>query len=91
MRTLLERIEEVMEAASWDVQQTAGVAGVSRSAVAQWLGQGSKTIHSIGRVDAAERRAAASGYNALWIALGKGEKSPERAKWLVDKENPMPP
>ena len=40
----------------------------------QWLGRGSKTIHSIGKTQAAERLEAASGYAALWLAKGIGPK-----------------
>src|SRR5690554_2280421 len=84
MSTLIKRIEELMESQGWDIQKTADIAGVSRSAVAQWLGQGSKIIHTIGRIDAAERLAKASGYNALWIARGEGEKGSGKVAPIMD-------
>lgn len=58
----------------WDDQAMSGVAGVSRSAVAQWRGQGSKIIHSIGNMQAAEKLERATGCAALWIAKGEGPK-----------------
>ena len=75
MSTLKDRITEVMKSQGWDTpQQVANVAGVSRSAAAQWLGQGSKIINSIGNIEAAERLARHTGYNAYWIAKGEGPK-----------------
>lgn len=74
MSTLKDRIEEIQTTLGWSNQKTADIAGVSRSAVAQWKGQGSKIIHSISRVDVAENLAKASGFNARWIALGEGPK-----------------
>lgn len=41
MQTLKERIELIMEMKSWDIATTARTAGVSHSAVSQWLGKGS--------------------------------------------------
>lgn len=75
MSTLIERLKEVMAAKGWDnPQQVAEVAGVTRSAAAQWLGQGSKIIHSIGDMQAAENLEQATGFKALWIAKGTGPK-----------------
>ncbi len=54
----------------------AKAAGVTPSAVYQWLGHGSKPINSIGDIEAAMRLAAATGFCALWIAKGKGPKHP---------------
>ena len=59
----------------WEHGDLVRVSGVSSSVVSQWLGKGSKPIHSIGRMEAAERIEQASGYCSLWIAKGKG---PER-------------
>lgn len=59
----------------WDHSALVRVSGQSSSVVSQWLGKGSKPIHSIGKMEAAERIEQASGYCALWIAKGKG---PER-------------
>lgn len=75
MSTLIERLKEVMAAKGWNTpQQLADVSGVSRSAAAQWLGQGSKIIHSIGNMEAAENLERETGYRALWIAKGQGPK-----------------
>ncbi|WP_255595992.1 S24 family peptidase [Achromobacter sp. ACM05] len=74
MNTLKERIQELMVATGWDTNQVAKVAGVSRSAVAQWLGQGSKIINTIGKVEVAERLSEQSGFSALWLAQGMGHK-----------------
>lgn len=77
MSALKERIEELQTAMGWDDSQTARAAGVSRSAASQWLGKGSKIIHSIGDLEAALNLEQASGYCALWIAKGKGPKRTE--------------
>lgn len=64
-----------MKSRGWETaQQVADVAGVSRSAVAQWLGQGSKIIHTIGNMQAAENLERETGFRALWIAKGVGPK-----------------
>lgn len=74
MSTLDERIREFMMATSWDEARIAAVAGVSRSAVAQWLGKGSKIIKTIGNLEAALMLERESGFSALWLARGKGPK-----------------
>lgn len=74
MKPLIERIQELMAAKSWDVEKVAQVADVSASAVYQWLGHGTKTIHSIGKIEAAIRLERASGFSALWLAKGVGPK-----------------
>lgn len=77
MSTLKDRIIEIQAKMGWDDDAMAAVAGVSRSAVAQWRGQGSKLINSIGKQEAAESLSRATGLNALWIAKGKGPRSPQ--------------
>lgn len=72
--TLQERLEEVMQAKGWDRADLVRVSGQSSSVVSQWLGKGSKIIHTIGRLEAAEALARESGYAALWIAKGIGPK-----------------
>ena len=72
--TLKERLEELMQAMEWDYPDLLRESGESHSVVSQWLGRGSKTIHSIGKTQAAERLEAASGYAALWLAKGIGPK-----------------
>ncbi|WP_322997160.1 hypothetical protein [Castellaniella sp.] len=74
MSTLKERIEELQGATGWDDARTAVAAGVTRSAVSQWVGKGSKLIHTIGDLEAALNLERESGYSALWIAKGKGSK-----------------
>lgn len=75
MSTLIERMREVMASKKWTTpQEVAKVAGVSRSAAAQWLGQGSKIIHTIGNQEAAENLEKETGFCALWIAKGTGPK-----------------
>lgn len=90
MSTLIERLKEVMAAKGWDnAQQVAEVAGVTRSAAAQWLGQGSKIIHSIGNMQAAENLEQATGFKALWIAKGTGPKHAS-LKNEVERGWPLP-
>lgn len=74
MKTLIERVQDLIDATGWDVDHIAKVAGVSASAVYQWLGKGTKTIHSIGKIEAAIRLERASGFSALWLAKGQGPK-----------------
>lgn len=73
MSTLSERIEDLMRATGWTVPQVAAIAGVTPSAVHQWLGKGSKEIKSIG-LEAAILLAEQSGFRPLWISKGKGAK-----------------
>ena len=74
MSELKERIEEVKASMNWNDTQMANAAGVSRSAVSQWAGKGSKIIHTIGDVEVALNLERATGYSALWIAKGVGHK-----------------
>lgn len=88
MSTLIERLTKVMAFKGWNSpQQLADVAGVTRSAAAQWLGQGSKIIHTIGNMQAAENLEQETGFSALWIAKGIGVErventNPQRTGWL---------
>jgi len=74
MPTLLKRLTEIMTAMGWQHADLVRISGASQSVVSQWLGKGSKTIHSIGNMQAAENIERASGYAALWIAKGLGPK-----------------
>ena len=74
VQTLIDRLEEVMAAKDWSYADLVRHSGESRSVVSQWLGRSSKVIHSIGKMQAAERLEEASGYAALWIAKGVGDK-----------------
>ena len=74
MSTLKDRIQELMRASGLDEKAIAKAAGVTPSAVYQWLGHGSKPIKSIGDIEAATKLMWATGYSALWISKGKGPK-----------------
>lgn len=89
MDSLKERVEELMLATGWEIGEVARVAGVSSSAVSQWLGKGSKIIKSIGSIEAAERLEHASGFRALWIAKGlvPKMKTDQKPSNLVNLEN----
>lgn len=73
METLKDRIEHLMKVMSWDVKDVSEVAGVSSSAVSQWLGKGSKQIHSI-QIAPATKLGKATGFNPLWISKGEAPK-----------------
>jgi transcriptional regulator with XRE-family HTH domain len=74
MSTLEDRLREVMAAMGWTRNDLKRVSGMSSSVVSQWLGQGSKPIHSMGRIEAATAIERASGFSATWIAKGIGPK-----------------
>ena len=64
-----------MAAKGWQHADVVRVSGQSSSVVSQWRGVGNgKIIKSIGKIEAAQRLEAASGYAALWIAKGEGPK-----------------
>lgn len=75
MSTLKDRILEIQKKMDWSDAKMAAAAGVSRSAVAQWAGKGSKIIHTISDVEAVLNIERETGYSALWIAKGKGPKT----------------
>lgn len=68
--TLQERIAELMSVTGWKVGDIADMCGVSSSAVTQWKDGPTKSI----TLEPAIKLERASGYSALWIASGKGEK-----------------
>jgi len=74
MTTLEERIREFMDATGWSVTKIASIAGVSTSAVSQWIGGGPKEIKTIGNLKAALMLERESGFSALWLARGEGPK-----------------
>lgn len=76
MSTLQDRLGEVMDAKKWTRRDLVRVSGQSSSVVSQWLGKGSKIIGKIGKLEAAEALARASGFSALWIATGSGPRHP---------------
>ena len=63
-----------MQEMGWERDDLVRISGQSSSVVSQWLGKGAKIIKTIGKMEAAEKLADASGYSALWIAKGMGEK-----------------
>ena len=74
MDTLEERLREVMDAMGWDRTDVMRVSQQSSSVVSQWLGNASKTIKTIGKLEAAIYLERATGFSALWIAKGMGPK-----------------
>ena len=84
MSTLENRFREVMTTMSWSRQDLIRVTGQSSSVVSQWLGGGSKPIHSIGRIEAALAIERESGFFATWVAKGMGPKRrPAAPTWQV--------
>jgi len=67
---LKTRLREVMEGAGLKKLQFAKAAGVSSGAVTQWLDGTTKAIKS----EKAANLQSSTGYSAVWIATGKGEK-----------------
>jgi hypothetical protein len=98
MMSLQERITELMQTCQWDVVQVSKIAEISKSAVYQWIGKGSKPIKGIGKIAVANRLQAASieacnrlrsgnGYASLWIATGVGPKFVKPAPEPIDLES----
>jgi len=79
MTSLKERMEEFSQVTGWDVGRIAKEAGVSSSAVSQWLGKGSKEIHSIG-IKPATNLEKMTGFSALWLSKGILPKMVKDAK-----------
>ena len=74
MATLIDRLTEVMQAMSWEHKDLVRASQQSSSVVSQWLGNGSKQIKTIGKMEAAIYLERATGFSALWIAKGMGPK-----------------
>ena len=74
MPSLSERLTEVMTACRWTHADLVRITRQSSSVVSQWLGNGSKEIKSIGRLEAALAIERESGFSALWVATGGGPK-----------------
>lgn len=72
--TLVERLQIVMKAKGWKHADLVSITGMSSSVVSQWLGHGSKTIKTIGKMEAAMKLQAESGFSALWIVKGAGPR-----------------
>lgn len=74
MPTLQERLEEVMAAMGWGHAELMRISKQSSSVVSQWLGKSTKTIKTIGKLEAALYIERATGFSALWVAKGMGPK-----------------
>lgn len=70
MSTLQDRIAEIMTSTNMAVGEIAKIAQVSSSAVTQWKDGQTKTI----KIEPAVLLERATGFSALWLATGKGEK-----------------
>lgn len=68
--SLKDRLEEVLREMRWSERDLIEKSGASRSAVAQWLGKGSKEIQSI-KLSYALALERETGFSAEWIANGK--------------------
>lgn len=68
--TLQERIAELMSTTGMKVGDIADLCNISSSAVTQWKDGPTKSI----TLEPAIKLERATGYSALWIASGKGEK-----------------
>jgi hypothetical protein len=79
-----------MTASGWDHAALVRISGQSSSVVSQWLGQGSKEIKTIAKIEAAVAIERASGYSAVWVATGKGPKHVDSAERLVAREPQKP-
>lgn len=74
MTELPARIEKLMADTGWTVTDIADIAGVTQSAVSQWLGHGSKPITSMRNIEAVLKLSDRSGFAPLWLATGKGPR-----------------
>ena len=71
MTTLQDRIAKLMAITGKTVGDIASIAGVSSSAVTQWKDGPTKSLKTAPAV----KLAAATGFNAMWIATGVGPES----------------
>lgn len=91
MSTLQERIQEVMRDTSLKTPtDVARAAKVTPSAVSQWLGNGAKAIHTIGKIEAAMNLARATGYSWMWLAKGAGPRKAADAEPPIDDPEQLP-
>jgi phage repressor protein C with HTH and peptisase S24 domain len=70
MSTLQERMQELVRATGWTVGEISGKAGVSHSAVSQWLSGETQSL----KIEPAVLLERYTGFSALWLAKGKGQK-----------------
>lgn len=86
MTTLQERIAKLMAETGKTVGEIANIAGVSSSAVTQWKDGPTKSL----KTEPATKLAAATGFNALWIATGAGSAKSGVAPFDINVK-PAPP
>lgn len=86
MTTLQDRIATLMAETGKTVGEIANIAGVSSSAVTQWKDGPTKSL----KTEPATKLAAATGFNALWIATGAGPAKSGVAPFDVNVK-PAPP
>ena len=70
MSTLQERMQELVRETGWTVGEISGKAGVSSSAVSQWLSGETQSL----KIEPAVLLERFTGFSALWLAKGKGQK-----------------
>ncbi|MET3915956.1 phage repressor protein C with HTH and peptisase S24 domain [Variovorax sp. OAS795] len=70
MSTLQERMQELVRETGWTVGEISGKAGVSHSAVSQWLSGETQSL----KIEPAVLLERYTGFSALWLAKGKGQK-----------------
>lgn len=88
MPSLIERLQEIMQACEWQHADLVRISGQSSSVVSQWLGKGSKEIKTIGRLSAVLNISQASGFAPLCIAEGKGPKRLPQIQAITAGERP---
>ena len=70
MSTLQERMQELVSETGWTVGEISAKAGVSHSAVSQWLSGDTQSL----KIEPAVLLERFTGFSALWLAKGKGQK-----------------
>lgn len=89
MPTLRNRIKEILSETGLKPVELARLAGVTRSAVQQWIDGGSKTIKGTPALNIEERL----GYSARWVLNGslpkKGRGLPDEGTAVVREGRPL--
>jgi transcriptional regulator with XRE-family HTH domain len=87
MKTLAQRLEEAMKDAKVSQAELARAVGRSRAAISMWLSGSTKSLQGLNLVKAARKL----GVDEMWLAEGKGHKSPRRveqesARYVIDPD-----
>jgi hypothetical protein len=90
MQTLQERMAVFMRETGLTVGEVARIAGVSSSAVSQWIGVKNKQSNTIGNVEAALRLERKTGFSALWLASGTGAMKARRGEINLEQNADYP-